>query len=157
MQKTTCCFFGHRIINETEELKQQLNFIIENLILRKKVDTFLFGSKSQFNDLCYEQVSAFQKKYTHITRIYVRAEFPQIDESYKAYLLESYEDTYYPEKILGAGKAAYVERNRYMINKSHFCIVYCEIDYSPKNRKSGTKTALDYAIQKHKQIIRLPQ
>jgi len=157
MQKTTCCFFGHREINETEELKQQLCSIIENLILEGKVDTFLFGSKSQFNNLCYELVSRFKEKYPDIKRIYVRAEFPQIDESYKAYLLESYEDTYFPQKILGAGRATYVERNCEMISKSNFCIVYFQGDYSSQNRKSGTQTALDYAIKKRKKIITLPQ
>ena len=29
MYKNTCCFFGHRIINETEELKSKLIDIIE--------------------------------------------------------------------------------------------------------------------------------
>ena len=156
MQETTCCFFGHREINETEELKRQLYSIIDNLISYKNVDTFLFGSKSSFNGLCHEQVTKIREKYPHIKRIYVRAEFPQIDENYKAYLLESYEDTYYPEKALGAGKAVYVERNRVMINESHFCIAYYREDYSPKNRKSGTKLALNYAIKRNKKIIILP-
>ena len=57
---------------------------------------FLFGSKSRFDDLCYEAVTELKKKYVHIQRIYVRAEFPYIDESYKSYLLKGYEETYYP-------------------------------------------------------------
>ena len=156
-KETTCCFFGHKEINETEELKQQLYSIIENLILDYNVGTFLFGSKSRFNSLCYEQVSKIKEKYPHIKRIYVRAEFPQINETYKVYLLENYEDTYYPEKAVGAGRAVYVERNCTMINESRFCIVYCKEDYSPTNRKSGTKLALNYAIKKNKEIIILPK
>ena len=54
----------------------------------------------------------------------MRAEYPYIDESYKAYLLESYEDTYFPKSVLGAGKASYVKRNCEMIENSRFCIVY---------------------------------
>ncbi len=46
MKDKTCCFFGHRTINETEELKERLTEIIEKLIVKEKVDTFLFGSKS---------------------------------------------------------------------------------------------------------------
>ena len=92
-----------------------------------------------------------------IFSLYVRAEFSQISEDYKTYLLEGYEDTYFPEKAIGAGKAVYVVRNRDMINQSRFCIVYYREDYSPKNRKSGTKTALDYAIKKNKEIIIFPQ
>jgi len=73
MQETTCCFLGHRKINENEEITQQLYSIIENLIIEEKVDTFLFGSKSRFNSLCHEQVTKIKEKYPHIKRIYVRA------------------------------------------------------------------------------------
>ena len=147
MKENTCCFFGHRKINETEELKAKLYKTIENLIVNDNVDTFLFGSKSRFNDLCLEVVSQIKEKYPHIKRIYVRAEFPVISDNYKAYLLESYEDTYYPEKLIDAGKAVYVERNIEMINRSLFCIVYYDESNTPTTRKSGTKIALDYAIK----------
>ena len=149
----TCCFFGHRTINETEELKVELHKTIEDLIVNENVNTFLFGSKSRFNDLCLEIVSRIKEKYPHIKRIYVRAEFPVISDNYKNYLLESYEDTYYPEKIIGSGRAAYVERNFEMINQSHFCVVYYDESYAPITRKSGTKIALDYATKHQKEII----
>ena len=156
MKDKTCCFFGHRTINETEELKAKLIEIIEKLIVEKQVDTFLFGSKSRFNSLCLELVSEIKEKYQHIKRIYVRAEYPDINEQYTNYLLESYEETFYPERIRSSGRAAYVERNYEMINKSHFCIVYYDEPNAPTTRKSGTKIALDYAIKKGKQITVLP-
>ena len=59
--ENTCCFIGHRTINETEELKNEVCEIIENLILFQKVDTFLFGSKSKFNDLCFDVVSKMKE------------------------------------------------------------------------------------------------
>ena len=111
MKEHTCCFIGHRTINETEELKLMLCDIIEKLIVENSVDTFHFGSKSRFNKLCHELVTKIKEKYPRIKRVYVRAEYPDINEHYKNYLLESYEDTYYPEKILNSGRAAYVERN----------------------------------------------
>lgn len=148
----TCCFFGHRKTDETEELKRRLYETIERLITEEKVDTFLFGSKSRFNSLCHTAVTEIKQKYPYIKRIYVRAEYPNISEDYRDYLLESYEDTYYPEKIRGSGRAAYVERNCEMINKSRFCIIYyCGQKY-PKSGRSGTKIALDYA-EKHSKII----
>ena len=153
MKEKTCCFFGHRTINETEELKSKLKEIIEKLIVDEKVDTFLFGSKSRFNSLCQETVTEIKEKYPHINRIFVRAEYPDISEHYKEYLLESYEDTYYPEKILNSGRSAYVERNYEMINKSNFCIVYYDEQGAPTTRKSGTKIALDYAIKHKKEVI----
>lgn len=156
MIHTTCCFFGHRTINETEELRIKLTETIEKLITQEKVDTFLFGSKSQFDELCLEIVSALKEQYPHIRRIYVRAEYPFINDDYRAYLLKSYEDSYYPEKILGAGKTVYVERNCEMIRNSRFCIVYYKESYTPKNRNSGTKIALDYAFKQKKEVMIFP-
>ena len=156
MKTHTACFIGHRTINETEELKSKLNEIIEKLIVDENVDTFLFGSKSRFNSLCLELVTEIKEKYPHIKRICVRAEYPYISEHYKNYLLESYEDTYYPKKIISAGRAAYVERNYEMIDNSRFCIVYYDEANAPTTRKSGTKIALNYALKKQKYIIMLP-
>lgn len=153
MTNHTCCFIGHRTINETEELRNKLSATIEKLITDEKADTFLFGSKSRFDSLCLEIVSNLKEKYPHVKRIYVRAEFPVIDDDYAAYLLKLYEDTYYPEKIKNAGRAAYVERNFEMIDNSRFCIVYYNEETAPKTRKSGTRIALDYATKKEAQII----
>ena len=151
--KTTCCFIGHRQIKEIERLRNATYKTVENLICEQGMDTFLFGSKSRFNSLCYEVVTDLKEKYPDIKRVYVRAEFPEITEDYKAYLLERYEDTYYPPKILGAGRAVYVERNREMVDQSALCIAYCDEEYSPKNRKSGTKQMVEYALAHKKNII----
>ncbi len=156
MKEHTCCFFGHRTIDETEKLKLKINEIIEKLIVEKQVDTFLFGSKSRFNSLCLELVTKIKEKYPHIKRIYVRAEYPYINAQYKNYLLENYEDTYYPKKIVNSGRAVYVERNYEMINNSQFCIFFYDEKYSTTTRKSGTKIALEYAVKRNKCIIKLP-
>ena len=153
MQNKTCSFFGHRTINETEELKKQLTEVIEKLIACAGVDTFLFGSRSRFDSLCLEIVSKIKEKHPHIKRIYVRAEYPTIDDDYLSYLLRSYDDTYFPEKIAGSGRAVYVERNREMIDKSLFCVFYYDKTNAPSIRKSGTKIAFDYATKQEKQII----
>ncbi len=157
MKSNVCCIFGHRTINETEKLKSQLCEIIEKLIVEENVDIFLFGSKSRFNSLCLELVTKIKEKYPNIKRIYVRAEYPYISEEYKDYLLKSYEDTYYPEKIIGAGRAVYVRRNYEMIDNSRFCIVYYDEQNAPTTRRSGTKIALDYAVKQGKKIIKLPE
>lgn len=168
MKETTCCFFGHKKINVTEELKAKVYETVEGLITEQNVDTFLFGSNSQFDSLCLETVTRMKEKYPHIKRIYVRAEYPYINESYTAYLLKYYDETYFPEKMIEAGRAVYVERNREMIDKSLYCVFYYDENYAPQTRKnsknlfpdcapqtrkSGTKLALDYAILKKKKII----
>ncbi len=161
----TACFFGHRKINITEALKDRAYKEIENLIQDCGIEIFLFGSKSQFDDLCHEIVSALKNKYPYIRRVYVRAEFPYMNERYRAYLLSQYEDTYYPERIMDAGKASYVERNYEMIDKSSVCVVYYDKNYLPPRRKqnkrdlkdyqpaSGTGVAYAYAEKKKKRII----
>ena len=99
---------GHRNIHKTDRLKNDLHTAIVDLIINKGVCNFLFGSRSEFDGLCLEVVSELKKEYPHIKRIYVRAEYPYIDDDYKAYLLKSYEDTYYPKHIEKSGKSAYV-------------------------------------------------
>ena len=155
MQTATCCFIGHREIEETEELREKLWGIIETLITQKGVDTFLFGSKSGFNSLCHSMVSEIKEKYPHIKRIYVRAEYPYISDRYREYLLEDYEDTYFPSRVLGAGRASYVERNYEMIDSSSYTVFYYKEKSAPTKRKSGTKIALDYATVRKKVIIKL--
>lgn len=166
-KENTCCFFGHRKIEVTDELINRLKEVVGDLIIEKKVDTFLFGSKSQFDKLCLQVVTELKKKYPHIRRSYVRAEFPYIDEDYTAYLLKRYDHTYYPERMINAGKAAYVERNYEMIDSSNYCVIYYDENYKQPRRKnsrldlfdyqpkSGTAVAYDYAVKKGKSIMNL--
>ena len=161
----TCCFFGHRKISKTPELVERLAKTIESLITDSGVDTFYFGSKSEFDDLCHKVVTELKEKYPHIKRIYVRSSFQHIPDWYEDSLLEHYEDTYFPEKIDNSGRASYVERNQDMIDHSQYCVVYYDENYLPPRRKncrrdltdyqpkSGTKVAYDYAKKKSKIII----
>ena len=155
MKTNTTCFIGHRKINETEDLKIRLWDLIENLILEHNVTTFLFGSKSAFNSLCEKTLIKAKEKYPHIKRIYVRAEYPYIDDEYKKYLLQFCDETYFPEILVNAQKSSYVQRNYDMINKSDFCVFYFSEQEAPTTRKSGAKVALDYAIKRNKKIFNL--
>lgn len=162
-----CCFFGHRKVTDADEVKNRACAEIERLIVDKGVSIFLFGSKSEFDDLCYDVVTELKEKHPYIKRIYVRAEYQYINDNYKKYLLERYEDTYYPECIENSGKASYVERNREMISNAYYCVVYYDEEYMPPRRRksksslneyqpqSGTRLAYDFAIKKNKQIINL--
>ncbi len=164
LKNKRCCFVGHRKIEQTAEFEERLYNEVEKMI-DSGVDTFYFGSKSEFDRFCHRVVSSLREKYPHIKRIYVRAEYSDINEDYTGYLLESYEDTYYPDKVRNSGRAAYVERNQHMINLCSHCIFYYIEDYLPPRRrnsrrdisdyqpKSGTKIAFDYAVQKKKNVI----
>lgn len=156
--KNTCCFIGHRKIVHSQELLERLSTVITELV-ESGISIFLFGSRSKFNDLCHDIVSRLREKYPYIRRIYVRAEYPIISKDYEMYLLESYEETFFPTELSRAGKSVYVERNMYMIDNSTVCVMYYREDISYSKdclmKKSGTKLALDYATQKKKNILRV--
>ncbi len=166
-KEKSCCFFGHRKIAETEELKNRLCGIVENLIINENVDTFFFGSKSEFDSLCLKTVTELREKYPRIKRIYVRSAFQHIPDWYEDSLLKHYEGTYFPEHMENTGRASYVERNQEMINRSKFCVVYYDENYLPPRRRnsrrdlfdyqprSGTKLAYEYAERKNRSIINL--
>lgn len=151
MSSHVCCFIGHREIEETDGLKNGLAALIEALIREEGVEVFLFGSRGRFNALCYETVSHLQQKYPHIKRVYVRAEYPYIQESYETYLLKQYEESYFPPSVLNAGRASYVERNEEMIRKSDVCVFYVQEENPPA--KSGAKAAFAYALAQKKRIV----
>jgi uncharacterized phage-like protein YoqJ len=153
MENNSCCFIGHRTVEATEKMQSFLSQTVEKLITEENVDTFLFGSRSEFNTIALDIVTKIKEKYQHIKRVYVRAEYPYIDDQYTSYLLKSYDETYFPEKIIGAGRAVYVERNYEMINKSKFCVFYYDESLCDPKRKSGTKIALDYAVKNNKTVI----
>lgn len=161
-------FIGHRNVKETEALKERLSEVLTTLIENENADTFLFGSRSAFNDICYEIVSHFKGTYPHIKRIFVRAEY-DYDFKSVAYLLENYEETFFPDRVRGAGELSYVVRNQVLADMCDVLIVYCDVNYNlprkkcrnamleavyaHRHNKSGTKMAMSYAQQKKKQII----
>ena len=155
-------FIGHRKLQLDNSFRQQLKDFILTLIDDRNADTFLFGSRSDFNSLCLEVVTELQKKRPNIKRVYVRAEYPYINKDYEDYLLGSYDATYIPKNVIEAGKAAYVERNYHMIDKADLCIFYYNENYKPplkpatrgritrEQPKSGTKVAYEYALKQRK-------
>ncbi len=151
-------FIGHRTINKTEALKDKLKKIVENLIINENADTFLFGSKSEFNTLCYDVVTELQNKYRLIRRVYVRAEYEFISEEYKRHLFKLYEFSYFPKAVQGAGALSYIKRNQAMIDKCDTVVAYYDDQYIPPTKtKSGTQMAVIHALKNNKRLINLFQ
>lgn len=164
--KTTCCFIGHRDIENFSETKEKLKREICGLIERG-VSRFIFGDHSAFNDLCYDTITELKQKYPYIERIKYRKDYQEISESVRIYFLEGFEDNTCHKGVAKAGKAAYVERNRAMITDSDICVFYYNENYQPKRRKeskrsvctyqpkSGTRLAYEFAVRENKEIINL--
>lgn len=155
-KNATCCFIGHREIEESEKMKLDLKNTIEDLICNKNITDFLFGSKSGFDTLCREIVTELKVKYPHIRRIYVRSMYSYIEDHYQKYLMTLYDDTYLPDSVEGAGRLSYVKRNCEMIDKSGICVFYYDKNRVFTKRKSGTKVAYDYAAKKKANIVLFP-
>ncbi len=162
----SCCFIGHRFI-QNKKIIQPLKTLILDLIENKKVTEFYFGSKSEFNDLCYDLVSEFKPQYKNIKRICVTCksecvvlanEKEKMQEIYNKILnnekVREFEDEIKFDNVLKSGKLAYVKRNEEMIKISDYCIFYLDEHYIKPNKKSsGTKIAYEYAKRKNKNII----
>ena len=179
MKSKVCSFFGHRKIEITEELKQKVKEVIEDLIVNHDVLIFLFGSRSEFDYLCHLVVTELKEKYPNIIRkcytcrsetCTLESERAHWEEIYsyfrkgKVILLGVEEEIEHKSKYT-SGRASYVERNQAMINDSNYCIFYYDENYQPEMRKyskrsigyyqpkSGTALAYAYAKQKKKIII----
>ena len=182
MQKhKTCSFFGHRKIEITEEFKQKVKEIIEDLIVNHNVLIFLFGSRSDFDYLCHFVVTELKEKYPNIKRIaytcrsetcILESERQKWEEIYSHFRKEKVtllgvEEEFEHKTKYTSGRASYVERNQAMINDSDYCVFYYDENYQPPSRKhskrsincyqpkSGTKLAYDYAKQKKKTIFNI--
>ena len=160
----TCCFIGHRKINDTPELRVRLQNILLDL-LENGTTNFIFGDHSAFNSLCYDLVTELKEKYPAIKRINFRKDYEDTDDYTMQFLITGYEESICPKGVGSAGKASYVERNQAMIRESDVCIFYYDENYQPSRRKygksyltdyqpkSGTAVAYAYAESKKKKII----
>ena len=100
-------------------------------------------------------------------KINVRPTYAYIDDSYKNYLLESYEDTFMPDGVENVGRAVLCWTKSSNDTESDVCVFYYKEKYLPEQRKqskrnlfyhqpkSGTKVAYEYAIRRGKRIINL--
>ena len=173
-----CCFIGHRTVKDGKKVQLRVRETIRFLVEERGVTRFLFGSRSRFDTICYDEVTALRKEYPQIKRIAFtcKSEYACKEEEKEGLeriasevtkseiTLKAYEDAQRSPRLYEAGKASYVERNEDMINASDFCVFYYDDAYLPPLRKqskdgslyqpkSGTAVAYDYAIKKKKKII----
>ena len=160
-----CSFFGHRDIPQTEELKQKVRETVERLIVEERVDTFLFGSRSNFDELCYIVVTELKEKYPHIQRIAylckhetaclvgagvkMKQQIKQLTG--RDVYVPEYEDIKRSDRVNSAGRAAYVERNCLMIKDSNFVVVHLE--EGRNDGKSGSRLAYKYSLRQKKSML----
>ena len=65
--------------------------------------------------------------------------------------IAEYEDIKKSDRVNSAGRAAYVERNYWMINDRDFVVVH--LDEERNDGKSGTRLAYKYSLRQKKSML----
>lgn len=156
----SACFIGHRTVCDTPDLRAKIRQTVCRLIESGTV-VFLFGDHSDFNALCFAEVTEQKKRYPQIKRIQFRCRYPHPDAYTKRFLSSGYDESIFSIGAENAGKAGYIKRNQALIDESETCVFYFDTAYSPlptarnPRPKSGTAIAYAYAIRKNKSIVNL--
>ena len=162
MNSKKCCFIGHRKVENQSEVYEQVLNVVKDLIINYNVTTFIFGSNSEFDDLCLKAVNELKTQHPQIFRIAytcksesctLEAEKEIRERQYSFVLkkevkLEPVDEEFHFKNKYVAGRASYVERNYAMIDESDYCIFYYNASYTPLKKnsyrvfsgKSGTQT-----------------
>ena len=137
---------GHRKVKDVQALALSARRVFAELV-REGVSEFLLGSRGACNAICHSVLRDLKSQGLPVKLVYVRAEYPDISDQYRDYLLTEYDLTYMPDGVERAGNAAYVERNRHMIDSADVCVFYLDPDYVlPDGKSSGTLAAYRYAL-----------
>lgn len=147
-----CSFFGHRKIEDAEDLRKKIINFLETLIVEKGYNVFLFGGFGEFDELCHEIVSTYRKKYPTIKRVFcVTDETFLLARKRPAYLRETdYEEFVYLPLTFDYWYTRIYYRNCEMIERSDFVIFYAE-----HRKNSGAYKALQYAKKRKKEYINI--
>ncbi|MBE5742695.1 MAG: hypothetical protein E7360_05215 [Clostridiales bacterium] len=146
-----CSFFGHRTVDNKENLYEEIEKTVNHLI-DCGVTVFLFGGMGEFDFMCHSVVSKLKEKHPFIKRIFCLTDVIYLRKSKRPKYLkdEDYEDFVYLDLEFDYWYSRIYFRNCEMINKSDVVVFYAE------NRdNSGAYKALKYAVKSKKKIINL--
>ena len=147
-----CSVFGHREIEETEELRATTTAEIV-----KAVDfgcrVFYFGGYGAFDELCYKIVTetAQNNPSLGIKRIYCVAQERYLTKKCRYFRREDYDEIIYLAPSFDWWYTSIYYRNCAMIDESDYIIFYAE-----ERRESGAYKAYEYARKKkEKRVVNL--
>ncbi len=121
----SCTFFGHRQVydNIDEILKSVLTELIE-----KGVNVFYVGSQGAFDSIVLRILKLLKVKFPDILYYVVLAYIPMEKSKY---CIDCTENTIYPDGLENVPqKYAIVERNKWMIEKADYVVVYVKHTFS---------------------------
>ena len=152
----TVAFFGHRKIFDTDLIKNQISEKIMGLT-EQGFSHFLVGSHGDFDRLCLSACLEYKKRINNNIKIsVVLTNLPFlnnksiINDKIKFYenndcetLFYDIEHVYFKNRIIFS--------NKKMIDDCDLVVCYVDMKVS----KSGSRTAINYAIKQKKKIINL--
>ncbi len=148
----TCCIIGSKRTDITLELENTLYSLFKKMLTEDSVGAVLFCGKNDFDLLCHRIIGELRMEYD-VSRVYVRGNHPNMTKKYERFILELYEDTCYPNVVLGA-EASADERMRYMIDKSDICVFCLDLNHTTDNAQiSSVRRAYEYAVKQSKTVI----
>lgn len=148
----TCSCFGHFNIDISDELKQRIVNEIDKAV-SDGVRIFLFGGRSEFDDLCYDAVTDKKKQSPEleIKRVFCFALDKQLRKPPIWFdKKKEYEALECPAKDFDYWYTSIYYRNCAMIDQSDLILFWVE-----ERENSGAYKTYKYAIKHHKKIVNL--
>ena len=119
----TVCFAGHR-----EVYQRGVDEKVKSLILKlaqQGATIFLTGGMGEFDRMCNGAVRAVKREFPSIRLCLIIPYLTQTINEQKDYLLESYDELIFPDRIEGVHyKSAITLRNRWMTENSEIMLAY---------------------------------
>lgn len=150
----TCCFTGHRSINQ--EHQDKLAILLDNLLdklIAHGVTQFRAGGAIGFDTIAALKIIEKKKKYPHIKLHLILPCKNQAERwndlcraTYK-YTLDMADSVTYVSEMYVSG--CMLKRNRCLVDGSQFCIAYC------LSEGGGTAYTLNYAKEHGLRTINL--
>ena len=146
-----CSCFGHFTVEITDELKASTSKEIDKAIDRG-IRIFLFGGRSDFDDLVYDIVSEIKSQISQLNlkRIFCFPLDKQLRKPPNWFQRKEYEGYECPAKDFDWWYTSIYYRNCAMIDQSDFVLFYAE-----ERENSGAYKTYKYAVHAHKKIVNL--
>lgn len=146
MNEKICMFCGHRDIINKVEIEYKVTEIIKDLIENKSVNIFHTGGKGNFDNICSKCVRKFKEKYNNIKLCLIIPYMTKDILRNGKYYYSLYDEIIEPDMGDIFPKGAIAKRNRWMVDKSDYMLVYVKSDYG------GAYNTMKYALKNNKAI-----
>ena len=145
----TVSFFGHRRLYDSIRIEERLEQFIRELLQTKQYVEFLVGKDGDFDILVASVIRRCKRLYRNdnsslvLVLPYMRADFRNNEESYRAYFdeIEVFSATHY--------KSAFQQRNRSLVDRSDLVI------FAVNKTEGGAYSTMKYATDQGVEIINL--